>query len=58
MNTEPSMPELDRILLDPQEGSCDKTPFEPEEHKKEQLWQLSVNCPRMFGHHEHLTALV
>jgi hypothetical protein len=45
-------------LLDPQEGSCDRTLFEPEERKKDQLWQLSAHCPRVFGHHEHLAALV
>jgi hypothetical protein len=43
---------------DPQEGSCDRTPFEPEERKKDQLWQLSAHCPRVFGHHHHLAALV
>src|SRR5919108_190887 len=41
-----------------QEGSCDRTPFEPKERKKDQLWQLSAHCPRVFGHHEHLAALV
>jgi hypothetical protein len=43
---------------DPQEGSCDRTPFEPEERKKDRLWQLSVHCPHVFGRHERLAALV
>jgi hypothetical protein len=43
---------------DPQEGSCDRTPFEPEERKKDQRWQLSAHSPRVFGHHNHLAALV
>jgi hypothetical protein len=46
-----------RGKLDPQEGSCDRTPFKPEERKKDQLWRLSDHCPRVFGHHEHLVAL-
>jgi hypothetical protein len=46
------------LMLDPQEGSCDRTPCEPEERKKDQLWQLSAHCPRVFGHHHHLAALV
>jgi hypothetical protein len=45
-------------IQDPQEGSCDRTPFEPEERKKDQLWQLSACYLRVFGHHAHLAALV
>jgi hypothetical protein len=48
----------DYAILDPQEGSCDRTPFEREERKKDQRWQLSAHCPRVFGRHERLAALV
>jgi hypothetical protein len=41
------------MYLDLQEGSCDRTPFEPEERKEDQLWQLSAHYLCMFGHHEH-----
>src|SRR5919109_1296800 len=43
---------------DLREGSCDRTPFEPEERIKDQFWRLSGHGPRVFGHHEHLVALV
>jgi hypothetical protein len=49
---------VQHLILDPQEGSCDRTPFEPEERKKDQLWHLSANCPRVFGYPEHLAVLV
>jgi hypothetical protein len=45
-------------FVDPREGSCDRTLFELAERRKDQYWQLSAHCPRVFGHHEHLAALV
>jgi hypothetical protein len=49
---------IEAYMMDLREGSCNRTPFEPDERKKDQFRRLSANCPYVFGHHEHLAALV
>jgi hypothetical protein len=50
--------EFERDFLDLREGSGGRTSFEPEERKKDRIWQLQAYSPRVFGHHEHLAVLM